>query len=260
MKKYFYLIKLIVVFLSGLCLNMYAQQNENNNNQLTLKVDSLDQAWQNRETKQEQEIILKLVQSEPEIPQDFEIAWRVARLVYFIGNFGIGEELSKDIHVKVFHYGYKAGETAKNLQPTRVEGHYWYAINLGSYSLANGVMSALNNASIGRDALLEAVKIDPTYHWGGPYRILGRYYQEVPRIISFGDKKKAEEYFLEAVKLAPTFRLNTVYLGTLMRDEGDKEKALKLFQEAEELKDVDGVIEEKRYKKNLALDIKKTED
>ncbi len=240
------------ILMSSLTLNLYAQN--------PLTVASLNKAWADRETEDGQIKILKLIQSEPKIPENFEIAWQMSRLVYFSGNFGIGEKLSKDEHIKMFEFGYKTAEIARKLNPDRVEGHYWYAVNLGSYGLARGVLTALSNAKIGRDALLEASKIDPMYHWAGAYRVLGRYYQEVPGIISFGDKKIAKEYFEKAIKIAPNFRLNTAYLGALESDGGDKEKALKLFQEAEKMTDVDGKEEESHYKRNLALDIKKIVD
>ena len=51
-----------------------------------------------------------------------------------------------------------------------------------------------------------------------------------------------------------------MYLGVLMRDEGEKTDALKLFHEAEKLPETDGTEEENHYKRNLALDIKKAED
>ena len=282
--------KLFMFLISVLSFNIYAQNNDakslpstgqdskdsvqkndisvspkieakkEDQNVISLNVKSLDNAWENRESKEVQEIILKFLQSEPTVPENFDIAWRVARLVYFSGNFGIGEGLSNDDHVKIFLYGYKAAEIAKKLEPTKAEGYYWYAVNIGSYGLAKGVLSALNNASLGRDALLEVVKIDPSYHWGGAYRVLGRYYQEVPRIISFGDKKKAKEYFEKAIEVAPNYIVNTMYLGVLVEDVGEKTDALKLFRDAEKMPDLDGKNEVIRYKRELAEDIKKVQD
>jgi hypothetical protein len=41
----------------------------------------------------------------------------------------LGEKLSRDEQEDVFYFGTQAGEIAKNLDPQRVEGYYWYAIN-----------------------------------------------------------------------------------------------------------------------------------
>ena len=248
--KIYYLI--ILLFINLFSLNSYAENKDKN--EIYFDVASLDQAWNNRESKKGEDSILKFIQNVQNIPENFDVAWRISRLVYFIGNFGPGENLSNDEHIKVFELGYKAGEIAKNLQPNRVEGYYWYAINLGKYSLAVGLFKALRTAPMARDALVEAAKIDPSYHWAGAYRILGRYYQDLPSGISFGDKKKAEEYLTKAIQISPNFRLNTAYLASL---ESDKDLKLKLFKEAENKPNTDGTIEEERYKEDLKLDIEK---
>ena len=226
--------------------------NLNSLNALNSTPDLLDKAWENRATNEGQTQILEFIEKYSTLPEDFEITWRISRLVYFIGNFGLGEKISKSEQKKIFEYGTKAGAIAKRLGPNRVEGYYWYAINLGMYSLAEGLMTALKSAPASREALLEAAKIDPTYQWAGPYRILGRYYQDLPSIISFGDKVKAEDYFKKAIEIAPNYRLNTVYLAVLKKDPNIK---LKLFEEAEKKPDMDGVVEEERYKRNIKKDI-----
>jgi tetratricopeptide (TPR) repeat protein len=224
---------------------------------IELNSASLDKAWANRESMNGQSDILNFVNEASKVPDNFDVAWRVARLVYYIGNFGSGKNLSKAEQVKLFQYGFEAGKLAKNLEPKRVEGYYWYATNLGSYGLAKGILSALSNAKDGRNALLEAALIDPTYQWGGPYRILGRYYQEVPSVISFGDKKKALEYYNKAIAIDPNFRLNLIYLGILQKDLGEKEVALSLFEQAGKKADKDGKNEENRYKQELKENIDK---
>jgi tetratricopeptide (TPR) repeat protein len=224
---------------------------------ILMSVESLDKAWEQRETKEAQEQIYSFVKEQLLVPKDYEIAWRVARLVYFCGNFGLGENLSDSEHVKMFLYGYKAGELAKKLNTNRPEGYYWFAVDLGSYGLAKGIFSALSNATAGRDALLEVAHIDPNYHWAGAYRILGRYYQEVPSFISFGDKKKAEDFFQKAIKLAPNYVLNKIYLGILYSELGRKEEASKIFKDAESMPDIDGKNESIKFRAKLKESMKK---
>ena len=246
--------KYSVFFLSMILFSfpLYAE-NQPTQNTVQMNIKSLDEAWMNREDLQGENSILNFVQSNPPLPEDFEVCWRVSRLVYFIGNFGLGRKLTQDEHLQVFELGFKAGAIAKKLEPKKVEGYYWYAINLGEYSLNKGLLTALTTATEARDALLEAAKIDPHYHWAGPYRILGRYYQDLPSTISFGDKKIARKYFEKAIETAPNFRVNTEYLGIL---EKDKETKSKLFEIAQQKADVDGKIEENLYKENIAADLK----
>jgi tetratricopeptide (TPR) repeat protein len=227
----------------------------------TINLKLLDKMWDNRQSPEGEQEIIQFIQNEPELPKDFNISWKVARLVYFSGNFSLLQKSPNDEKIKLFKYGYTAGLAAKELEPKRVEGYYWYAINLGSYGLVKGIFSALSNAKAGRAALLEAAKIDPNYQWCGPLRILGRYYQEVPGgIISFGDKKIAQEYFQKAIQTCPNFRLNTMYLGILKKKKGEKSEALELFKKAQALPDVDGKNEEKRYAKELAENIKSVQN
>lgn len=221
----------------------------------------LDKLWNNREQPEGEKEMYNFLIKETPIPKNFTVAWKIARLVYYYGNFCLPENSDKSDKIKIFKYGYEAGKLATELEPKKVEGHYWYAINVGSYGLAKGIFAALKSAKPGRDALLEAVKIDPKYQWCGPLRILGRYYQEVPGgLISFGDKKIAEDYFNQAIASCPEFRLNTMYLGILKKKTGDKAIALELFKKAQTLPEVDGKNEEKRYAKELAENIKSVQN
>ncbi|BBH51725.1 hypothetical protein [Fluviispira sanaruensis] len=254
-----------VLFSSTFSLNSFANDTDTNQKteqiKVTYSIKQLDLLWEKRHDEPTEKEIAALLKSRYKIPNDFEIAWKIARLAYYGGNFILREKFTSDDKIKIFKFGYEAGEIARKVNPNRVEGHYWYAIDLGSYGLEKGIFTALSNAKPGRDALIEAAKIDPNYHWAGPYRILGRYYQELPGgIISFGDKKIAEDYFNKAIKTSPKFRLNTMYLGVLKEKTGDKNLALELFKKAETLPNVDGTTEESRYAKELAENIKSVQN
>jgi tetratricopeptide (TPR) repeat protein len=249
MKKYYLIFAILFITYID---NLFA--NNLNNNDINFDISSLDLAWKNRETVEGEKSLLNFLNHISNVPQNFDVAWRISRFVYFVGNFEPDSFFTPKQRTKIFELGYKSGEIAMNLNPERVEGYYWYAINLGKYSLSIGLLTGLKTATKARDALLHAAKIDPTYHWAGPYRILGKYYQELPSVISFGDKLKAEEYFLKAIQIAPEFRLNTAYLASL---KSNKELKLKLFREAESKENIDGIIEEQRYKKDLETDIQK---
>jgi tetratricopeptide (TPR) repeat protein len=213
---------------------------------------ALDKMWNDRQSKAGQKVILNFIFAEEPIPQNFDIAWRVARLVYFTGNFGIAHEtLKKEQKIKLFKYGYIAADIARTKNPDKVEGYYWYGVNLGSYGLAKGIFSALGHAEDALNSLLKSAELDPTYHWAGPYRVLGRFYQEAPSFLSFGDKKKAEEYFNRAIELAPDYRLNTINLGVLKKEQGNIEAAIDLLKKAKAKPNVDGKLEETRYLEEL---------
>ncbi len=213
-----------------------------------LSVQLLDNCWNNRENLANQKIIADYLMTKPKIPNNYEIAWKVARLVYFIGNYGIGEKnyVNTEDGVKLFDYGVSAGKIAMEAMPRKVEGYYWYAIDLGSYGLANGILSSASNAKDGMAALATVEKIDSSYQWNGSSRILGRYYEELPGIFG-GDTKKAYSYLSKAVRKSSNFRNNWVFLGQYYISQGEYAKAINACKVAVNLQDQDGKFEEMRY-------------
>ena len=87
--------------------------------------------------------------------------------------------VSTSAGVKLFDYGVSAAKIAREIKADGVEGLYWYAIDLGSYGLAKGVMSSASNAGAGMDALKQVNTLQPDFQWYGGSRILGKYYQEL---------------------------------------------------------------------------------
>lgn len=213
---------------------------------LTIKL--VDDAWTKRESLANQKIIADYLSSQPSIPADYETAWKTARLVYFIGNFGYGEKLyvSSAAGVKLFDYGVSAGKIALGLKPDNVEGQYWFAVDLGSYGLARGIIASATHAKSGMEALRQAILLDPGYQWSGSSRILGRYYQELPGVFG-GSNKKALEYIQAAITAAPQMRNNWVFLGQYYLSVGEGQAALAACQKALSLSNQDGKYEEIRY-------------
>lgn len=215
-------------------------------NQLDVKF--LDSAWSSRENLTNQKSIANYLLTNPIVPQDYEAAWKTARLVYFIGNYGYGEKsiLKTADGVKLFDYGVSAAKIAIDLKPTAVEGQYWYAVDLGSYGLAKGVMASAKGAGPGMDALKKAIAIDPSYQNYGSSRILGRYYQELPGLMG-GSNKKALALLMTATDNAPQFKNNWVFLGQYYLSVDEYQKALDSCQKALTLPSADGKYEDLRY-------------
>ena len=221
------------------------------------KLDTINDFWEKRETKEGQKIIHTYIESQPRVPMNFEIAWKMSRLVNFSVLYGLGSYAAKSDRENLLQYAFNAAGLAKQLEPNKVEGHYWYAVNLGAFGLEKGVTNVLKNAGQGRAALMQAIKINPKYHYAGAYRILGRYYKDLPSVISFGDKKVAEDYLKKANEIAPEYRLNKVYLGTLYLEMGQKKRAKEILLEAEKLPDIAGLEEELFSKRLLEAELKK---
>ncbi len=222
-----------------------------------LSLNLLDSCWRERQNIITQKSLGDYLLSAPFVPDDYEITWKTARLVYFIGNFGVGEKRFVDTKegVKLFYYGVGLGKSAIKLNQSKVDGHYWYAINLGSYGLAKGILFAAANAKSGMNALKKAMEIDPSYEFYGSSRILGRYYQELPRIFG-GSNAKALEMFLNATKNSPEFDNNWLFLGRFYLSIKDYTNALSICTNASKLPAQEGDAEEVRYKKEINKCIK----
>jgi hypothetical protein len=214
-----------------------------------LSVALLDKCWDNREDMKNQKVLADYLITKPAIPSDYETAWKLARLVYFVGNFGVGKNrfVKTEEGVKLFNYGAKAGELAAKLEPGSVEGHYWYAVDLGSYGLAKGIIASASNAKPGMKALEVAKGIDASYQNYGSSRVLGRYYNELPGLFG-GDKDKALILMLEATKMAPKARVNWVFLGRYYLSTKNYTKAQEICGKAKaNVFSVDGKYEDIRY-------------
>lgn len=213
-------------------------------------VKSLDLAWSVRHELHDK--ILAFMRKKPTLPDNFEVLWRMARLSYYSGFFGMPKDASSEDKMLVFQVGTEAGERARRLEAKRVEGHYWYAVTLGGWGIAKGVLNALSSAGPMRDALSEAIKIDAKYHFAGPLRVRGRLYYKLPGIISFGDNQKAAEDLKKAISLAPDIKLNHIYMAEVQSKVQTKADALKTLDYAKTLPDIVGVAEEASYRKDIA--------
>lgn len=239
--------KILLAILSGSAIMASAADfSISDDSPLTAKL--MDQAWSNRQNVNNQKAIAAYLMKAPAIPQDYETAWKTARMVSFIGNYGYGEKVfvSTSDGVKLFDYGVQAGKVATSQKANGVEGLYWYAVDLGSYGLAKGVFAAAKGAGPGMDALKKVISIDPTYQGYGSSRILGRYYQELPGLMG-GSDSKAEKYLTDATTKAPQVRNNWVFLGQYYISTKDYQKAIDSCQKAIDVTSSEGQYEEKRY-------------
>ena len=213
-------------------------------------VASLDAAWEKR--AELHPVIVAFLKSKPKLPDNFEVLFRVARIGYYGGFFALPKDSTDEEKMDLFKYATDASERARKLDSKRVEGHYWYAVNLGGWGIAKGIRASLGSADGMRLALDEAIKIDPKYHFAGPYRVRGRLFFKLPGgFISFGDNKKALEDLRKALELAPDSKLNYAYMAEIQNKVENKQAALKTVEAAKNLPDVVGVAEEAAYRREL---------
>ncbi|RKH41209.1 tetratricopeptide repeat protein [Corallococcus sicarius] len=154
-------------------------------------------------------------------PEDFELVWRKARILQWQADGATEKKLKMVLGKQTW----EAGDKAAKLQPARVEGHYYGACGIGSYSQAVGIMKALGDGLEGKfnERLDTALKLDPGYDLGGPWLVKGRYYYELPW--PKRDLSKSVSFYDKAIAKYPQSLRAYYYLAETLLKDGKAEKA-----------------------------------
>ncbi|MGB9685679.1 MAG: hypothetical protein ACPLYX_04175 [Rectinema subterraneum] len=160
-------------------------------------------------------------------PQDYTLNWQAAQAARKYGDYLVKNEVTgwKQTARAIAKEGMKYGEIAFKLNPTGIEGWYWYGLCVGTYSDCVSVLTALAEGLKGKTQMgfENAYKFDKTYDNGGPILSLGRFWQVLPGIAG-QDRKKAEQLFNEYINLfgsSPDANSDAWYFrGQLYKDTG----------------------------------------
>lgn len=188
------------------------------------------------ELKEQFESAVKLASA---APQDYVLNWEAARAARKYGDYMVVEEVPgwKDTARNAVKEGMKYGEVAFKLNPTGIEGWYWYGLCVGTYSDCVSIIKALAEGLKGKTQMSfeNAYKFDKLYDNGGPMLSLGRFWQVLPGIAG-QDRKKAEQLFNEYVTLlganADANPNAWYYRGQLYKDTGRAAEARVDLQKA----------------------------
>ena len=126
-----------------------------------------------------------------------------------------GYHIAKGIvyHSKSFQKGFNAVEDNNLIRELRgiealgkssIPALYWWVANLGRYLINKPVVERLNYRDLLETIIHKILTLDPTYHYGGGYRMLGTVYIRLPGI----ELSKSKQYFDQAILTFPN------YLGT----------------------------------------------
>jgi tetratricopeptide (TPR) repeat protein len=152
-------------------------------------------------------------------PLDFESAWKLARVRYWLGGHAPEAERKGQ-----FEAGLTAGRTAAAIQPNRPEGHFWIAANMGALAESFGVRQGLKYRGAVKDALNRVVQLDRAFQGGSADRALGRWYYKVPRLFG-GSKQKSEEHLRQSLTFAPQSTASLFFLAETLLDLGRRTEA-----------------------------------
>jgi hypothetical protein len=151
-------------------------------------------------------------------PRDFESAWKLARAEYWLGTQG-----PDDGRRAALERGTDAGRTASMLDPSRPEGFFWMAANMGALAESYGLRQGLKYRGPIKDALEHVLMIDPAFQKGSADRALGRWYFKVPGLFG-GSKTKSVEHLQKSLTYDPNSSASHYFLAETLLDMGRKDE------------------------------------
>lgn len=146
-------------------------------------------------------------------PGDFDVAWKLARVCYYLGGHAAAHERRAFIE-----QGIAAGERARTIAPGRPEGHFWTAANMGALAESHGLRAGIRYRKPIREALETVLRLDPAFMNGSADRALGRYYFRVPGLFG-GSKTRAERHLRASLAYDPHSTISLYFLAELLVDQ-----------------------------------------
>ena len=157
--------------------------------------------------------------------QGYNASWRHARAAFYLADL----LPNKDLRKRYAQQGKEAGSRAIALEATRVEGHYYAALNAAKLvefeGKAKGLKPLLESAK-------QAVELDPTFDNAGPLVLTGKVLMVAPEWpAGVGDREGAIEHLKRAVSAKPN-ALNKLFLGQAFYYAEEHKKATRMLKTA----------------------------
>jgi tetratricopeptide (TPR) repeat protein len=141
--------------------------------------------------------------------------------------------MPKAEHEKAYQTLSEAAGAVRTRYADRAEPKIWYGIIVASYAGAKGGLGALSLAKDAKQALEQALAIEPRALAGSAYTSLGSLYYQVPGWpIGFGDDRKARELLEAALKVNPDGIDPNFFYGDFLYRQGDYAGARKALDRA----------------------------
>jgi tetratricopeptide (TPR) repeat protein len=184
-------------------------------------------------------------------PTHFESAWKLSRTLYWLG----GHDVEK-ARRPALERGVAAGKQAAALQPSRPEGHFWTAANMGALAESFGLRQGLRYRGAIKESLEMVLKLDPAFQEGSADRALGRWYFKVPGLFG-GSNKKSEEHLRKSLTYFPDSTVSRFFLAETLFDlDRDTEAIAELEKVIAAPSHPDWVPEDREYKEKALTRLK----
>jgi tetratricopeptide (TPR) repeat protein len=187
--------------------------------------------------------IIALRQARTRDTGNYEAAWKLARLDYFLGSHS-KDDAERD---GAFRDGIDAGKSAVLLQDNKADGHFWLGANYGG-SAELSILASLSSIQDIRTQMEKVIELDEGYASGSAYLGLGQLYLKAPKIMG-GDSKKAVEYIEKGLRFGSNNALLHLRLAegyhALGRDQDAQKQIdfiLKMTPDADYLPEYDDAV------------------
>jgi hypothetical protein len=143
---------------------------------------------------QARQAVALLRQARTEDYTNYEIAWKLSRSAYYVGDHTTNDRERDDS----FREGTEAGQAAVKLNDGKPEGHFWLGANYGG-SAKNSTLASYSSVEDIRKEMDAVLKLDEGFQSGSAYLGLGQLYLQAPRMLG-GDRQKAVEYLEKGLR------------------------------------------------------------
>lgn len=128
-----------------------------------------------------------------------------------------GMEADASEKLAIYELGVEYGEKAVAADDSRIEGHFWLAVNYGLLGETKGILESLFLVKPIEKHLQRALAIDESYFYGAAHRAMGWVLHRLPPWpLSHGDNKEALEHLEKALRFGPDFPLNRIYAAEIL--------------------------------------------
>jgi tetratricopeptide (TPR) repeat protein len=183
--------------------------------------------------------------------KNFDATWKLSRAYYWLGTQG-----PQDERRAALDRGVKTGEQAIAIDPSKPEGHFWLAANMGTLAESYGLSQGIKYRGRIRDELETVLKMGEAWQQGSADRALGWWYHRVPGLFG-GSEAKAETYLRKALEYNPQSTATLYFLSEVLIERGKKDEARKTLQQVLDAPlDPDWTPEDKDFKKKAEARLK----
>src|SRR5690606_9445160 len=114
------------------------------------------------------------------------------------------------------------------------EAHYWQAVLMGRIGEERGILQSLFMVDDIMRAVQRTLELDPEH--GGAHLVASQVYRKAPGWpLSVGDRKKALEHALEAVRLSPGETTRVLNLAEAYLNDRQRDKAIETLRQVLEM-------------------------